>query len=219
MISFREHCQLAEAFTNPLPIDAIGYPGTWRAKFTVPAIVGRTGITVSKEMKYEIEFNQRAYGPYKNTGLTIPKELKTSNIAWEFTFGNLTTASGSVTLTMPDYELTGSGQAFRVFATVIHALKMFVRSEGRPFIFFTAKEASRQKLYDRFVRLVAAAVPGMHGFKMKDTRASREILGSRGGGGTYVIVPRHISQKIVVDLVEVWHTKTAKAAHEFLSGL
>ena len=206
MLSFREHCQLDEAFTNPLPIRVTSHSASWKATFTVP--------DKPRDKQYEIEFSKRAYGPYKNTGLTIPKELHTSDMAWEFTFGDITVAKFAA-----DYELTGGGQAFTVFATVIHALKEFVRKEGRPFIFFTAKEASRQKLYDRFVRLVAAAVPGMHGFKMKDTRASREILGSRGGGGTYVIVPRHISQKIVVDLVDVWHTKTAKAAHEFLSGL
>ena len=99
-----------------------------------------------------------------------------------------------------------------MFATVIHALKMFVRAQGRPFIIFTAKEASRQKLYDRFVRLVAAAVPGMHGFKLANTQASREILGSRGGGSSYVIVPKHIPLKTVVGLIDVWYKKTAAGA-------
>jgi hypothetical protein len=93
---------------------------------------------------------------------------------------------------------------------------VFVRTHNRPFIVFTAKEASRQKLYDRFVRLVAAAVPGMHGFKLALTRASRATLGDRGGGSSYVIVPKHISQKIVVGLIDVWYKKTASGAREFL---
>ena len=206
MISFREHCQLDEAFTNPLPIRVTSHAGHWEATFTVP--------DKPRDKQYEIEFSKRAYGPYKNTGLTIPKELHTSDMAWEFTFGDITVAKFAA-----DYELTGGGQAFTVFATVIHALKQFVRKEGRPFIFFTAKEASRQKLYDRFVRLVARTVPGMHGFKLADTRASREILGDRGGGSSYVIVPKHIPLKTVVGLIDVWHMKTAKAAHEFLSDL
>ena len=114
------------------------------------------------------------------------------------------------------YGVTGGGDAFVIFATVIHALKMFVRAHGRPFILFTAKEASRQKLYDRFIRLVAAAVSGMHGFKLANTRASREVLGDRGGGSSYVIVPKHISQKTVVGLIDVWYKKTATGAREFL---
>ena len=206
MISFREYCQLDEAFTDPLPIKVTSHSASWKATFTVPG--------KPRDRKFEIEFNKIAYGAYKNTGLTIPKELHTSDIAWELTFGDITVAKFAA-----DYELTGGGQAFTVFATVIHALKMFVRKEGRPFIYFSAKEASRQKLYDRFVRLVARTVPGMHGFKMADTQASREILGSRGGGSSYVIVPKHIPLKTVVGLIDVWHKKTAKAASEFLTGL
>ena len=207
MLSFREHCQLDEAFTNPLPIRVTSHSASWKATFTVP--------DKPRDKQFEIEFNKRTYGAYKNTGLTIPKELHTSDIAWELTFGDITVAKFAA-----DYELTGGGQAFTVFATVIHALKMFVRKEGRPFIYFTAKEASRQKLYDRFVRLVARTVPGMHGFKLADTRASREMLGvGAGSGSSYVIVPKHIPLKTVVGLIDVWHMKTAKAASEFLSGL
>ena len=213
MISFREHCQLDEAFTDPLPIKVTSHSASWKATFTVPGSYSRAARAVL-DRKFEIEFNKIAYGAYKNTGLTIPKELHTSDIAWELTFGDITVAKFAA-----DYDLTGGGQAFTVFATVIHALKMFVRKEGRPFIYFSAKETSRQKLYDRFVRLVARTVPGMHGFKMADTQASREILGSRGGGRSYVIVPKHIPLKTVVGLIDVWHKKTAKAASEFLTGL
>ena len=210
MLSFREHCQLAEAFTNPLPIKVTSYSGLWKATFTVAGHTDKYGRWADK--KYEVAFNTRSYGAYKGTGLTIPKELQTSDIAWDFTF-LLDSGEGD------EYGITGGGKAFTVFATVIHALKMFVRAQGRPFIIFTANEASRQKLYARFVRLVAAAVPGMHGFKLANTPASREILGSRGGGSNYAIVPKHISLKTVVGLVDVWHKKTAKAASEFLSGL
>ena len=197
MLSFREHCQLVEAFTNPLPIKVTSYPRSWTATFTVPA--------TPHDKTYEIQFNAQ--------GLTIPDKLKTTNAPWELSFADITNAPG-----MPPsmYGVTGGGHAFAVFATVIHALKVFARLFAtRPFIVFTAKEASRQKLYDRFVRLVAAAVPGMHGFKLALTRASRATLGDRGGGSSYVIVPKHISQKIVVGLIDVWYKKTASGAREF----
>ena len=140
----------------------------------------------------------------------IPKELKTSDVAWDFTFQSDDQNDS--------FGVTGQGgkKAFVIFATVIHALKEFVRAKGRPFIIFTAKEASRRKLYDRFIRLVAAAVPGMHGFKLKNTEALR-FLGAGQQG--YVIVPRHISLKTVYSLANVWHKKSDAAADEFLSSL
>ena len=203
VISFREYCQLDEAFTNPLPIKVDSYPRTWTAKFTVPGGADRVGHWPDKE--YAVTFSQTAGD---RRGLTIPKELKTSDIGWVFTFQS--------DVNDDPFGVTGEGDAFAVFATVIHALKVFVRTRNRPFIVFTAKEASRQKLYDRFIRLVAAAVPGMHGFKLANTRASREVLGDRGGGSSYVIVPKHISQKTVVGLIDVWYKKTAAGAREFL---
>ena len=194
MISFREYCQLDEAFTDPLPIRVTSHSASWKATFTVP--------DKPRDRQFEIEFNKITYGAYRNTGLTIPKELHTSDIAWELTFGDITVVKFAA-----DYDLTGGGQAFTVFATVIHALKMFVRKEGRPFIYFSAKEASRQKLYDRFVRLVARTVPGMHGFKLNNTPAVKQILSTPGSTqGTYVIVPKHISLNTVYSLVNVWHS-------------
>ena len=217
MISFREHCQLDEVFTKPLPIEVFGgLSDTWRAKFTVPAPPDDPRGSWA-DTDYEVKFSQRRWSQSGSTGLMIPKELKTSDVAWDFTFQS----------DDPDdsYGVTGQGgkKAFAIFATVIHALKQFIRAKGRPFIIFTAKEASRQKLYDRFIRLVAAAVPGMHGFKLDNTESLRSTIGSAGQRG-YVIVPRHISLNTVYSLANVWHRKRMfgigdAAAHEFLSSL
>ena len=187
MISFREHCQLDEVFTKPLPIEVFGgLSDTWRARFTLPAPPeGRTpSRLVWADTDYEVKFEKQRWHRSGSTGLMIPKELKTSDIAWDFTFQSDDQNDS--------FGVTGQGgkKAFVIFATVIHALKEFVRAKGRPFIIFTAKEASRRKLYDRFIRLVAAAVPGMHGFKLKNIEALR-FLGAGQQG--YVIVPRHIS--------------------------
>ena len=128
MISFREYCQLDEAFTDPLPIKVTMRPQAWTASFTVPASPDDPrGRWADKD--YEVSF---ARSPPRSTALTIPKELKTSNVAWELTFQS----------DDPDdsFGVTGGGQAFTVFATVIHALKMFVqKTRPHPFIFFTAK--------------------------------------------------------------------------------
>jgi len=195
MISFREHCQLDEAFTDPLPIKVTMRPQAWTASFTVPASPDDPrGRWADKD--YEVSFDR---SPPRSTALTIPKELKTSNVAWELTFQS----------DDPDdsFGVTGGGQAFTVFATVIHALKMFVqKTRPHPFIFFTAKEASRQKLYDRFIRMVKSTVPGMHGLKLNNTPAVKQILSTPGSTqGTYVIVPKHISLNTVYSLVNVWH--------------
>ena len=103
MLSFREHCQLAEAFTNPLPIKVTSYPRSWSATFTVPA--------TPHDKTYKIEFVALS--------LKIPDKLKTTNAPWELSFADITNAPG-----MPPsmYGVTGGGDAFVIFATVIHAL-------------------------------------------------------------------------------------------------
>ena len=215
MISFREHCQLDEVFTKPLPIKVFsGLSTMWRAKFAVPAPPDDPRGSWARGTDYEVQFTKRQYDPRLGPGgyTTIPKELKTSDVAWDFTFQSDDENDS--------FGVTGQGgkKAFVIFATVIHALKEFVRAQGRPFIIFTAKEASRRKLYARFIRLVAAAVPGMHGFKLDNTESLRGTIGS-AGQQSYVIVPRHISLKTVYSLANVWHRKSDAAADEFLSSL
>lgn len=207
MISFREHCQLEEAFTNPLPIKVTSSPRTWRATFTVPA--------TPHDKTYEIEFNAQ--------GLKIPDELKTTNVAWQLSFADITNAPGRPPSM---YGVTGGGHAFTVFATVIHALKMFIQAHNRPFIIFSAKEASRQKLYDRFVRMVKSTVSGMRGYRLINTPAVRAVLAGPSAGGSYVIVPTHISLRTVIKMIGAWHRKFSAGAsdrgewaREFLSRL
>ena len=193
---------MVEAFTNPLPIKVTSYSRSWTATFTVPA--------TPHDKTYEIAFTALS--------LTIPDKLKTSNMPWELSFRQDT--GDEMT---SRYGVTGGGDAFVVFATVIHALKAFVRSHNRPFIVFTAKEASREKLYDRFVRMVKSAVPGMHGFRLINTPAVKSVLGgSRAGISSYVIVPTHISMRTVVKMIGAWHKNfgwTDAATAEFLGSL
>ena len=207
MLSFREHCQLVEAFSDPLPIKVTSSPRSWTATFTVPA--------TPHDKTYEIEFNAQ--------GLTIPKKLNTSSVSWQLSFADITTGPG-----MPPrpYGVTGGGHAFAVFATVIHALKMFIQAHNRPFIIFSAKEASRQKLYDRFVRMVKSTVSGMRGYRLINTPAVKAVLAGPSSGGSYVIVPTHISLRTVIKMIGAWHRKFSAGAsdrgewaREFLSRL
>jgi len=208
MISFREHCQLDEAFTDPLPIKVTSYARSWVATFTVPDPRG--------DRSYEVAFNAQS--------LKIPDKLKTSPVVWEFTFAQEYSVRGT-NPAVGGYGVTGGGNAFAVFATVIHALKVFSRlfAGDRPFIIFTAKEASRQKLYDRFVRMVKSTIPGMHGFRLINTPAVRAVFGNMMSGSagisSYVIVPTHIPLRTVAKLIGAWHKKTDMNTDEFLSSL
>jgi hypothetical protein len=64
-----------------------------------------------------------------------------------------------------DYEMTGGGNVSVIFATVIEAVKQFIKKErmdefGGAF-FFTAEEKSRAKMYDTLAKRVAKQV-GWH---------------------------------------------------------
>ncbi len=54
-----------------------------------------------------------------------------------------------------DMGLTGRGEAFQVFSSVVPAVTALIQKEDPDFITFTAAEASRQKLYDRLVKVTA----------------------------------------------------------------
>jgi hypothetical protein len=50
--------------------------------------------------------------------------------------------------------ITGKGDAIQVFSAIVKLFKLFIK-QHRPYRFyFYAKEASRQKLYDRFAKLI-----------------------------------------------------------------
>lgn len=57
------------------------------------------------------------------------------------------------------FAVTGSGGAHEVFSKVAPAVTALVTKKNLPALSFTAKEPSRQRLYDRLVRTVAASAP------------------------------------------------------------
>jgi hypothetical protein len=70
------------------------------------------------------------------------------------------------------WAITGSGSAFRVFATVIDIMKDFLKSEKPDVVMFTAVESSRKELYrvmmkrvSRFARDYVTIPPQKKGVK------------------------------------------------------
>jgi Putative amidoligase enzyme len=75
----------------------------------------------------------------------------------------------------PQYDVTGSGDAFRIFATVTEILQQFVHEYNPSMITFSAKKPSRIKLYDRLAKVLLPKL----GFEQQQTI---------GGRGTYAFV-------------------------------
>lgn len=61
------------------------------------------------------------------------------------------------------YAVTGTGDSFRVMATVIDIVRAFIATEHPSEIQFSAKERSRRKLYERLLALVSKHIPGYRG--------------------------------------------------------
>jgi len=61
------------------------------------------------------------------------------------------------------YDLTKTGDSFRIMATVIDILKAFIKIETPGEITFSAKEPSRRQLYGRLVSMASVHIPGYHG--------------------------------------------------------
>lgn len=81
---------------------------------------------------------------------------KGPGLAWEFEFGTVPHRGGNG---MQNFDKTGEGDAQRVFATAIAALKMFVHDVEPASVTFTADKgddgASRTKLYQRMIQRLA----------------------------------------------------------------
>lgn len=59
----------------------------------------------------------------------------------------------------PKFGVTGSGDAFKVLATVVEIIKKYVDEHHPATIFFSAKEPSRVKLYDSILKKLDRALP------------------------------------------------------------
>lgn len=72
------------------------------------------------------------------------------------------------------YEITGEGDAIRIFSTVIEIIRDFVKRENPNIVTFNAKEPSRKKLYARLATKICPLI----GFKnMTDELADMPEVG------------------------------------------
>ena len=80
---------------------------------------------------------------------------KGPGLAWEFEFGTRPHHSGALS----NYEVTGEGDAQRILATAVAAIKLFVNEVDPSMVTFTADKGddgtSRTKLYQRMVQRLA----------------------------------------------------------------
>jgi 4'-phosphopantetheinyl transferase EntD len=94
-------------------------------------------------------------------------------------------------------DITGSGDAERVFATVINAIKIFVDKVKPKFIVFSAKEPSRQSLYKALANRVGRQI----GYKLYPLNYERamaifgnesmaNVLASNSADGSMLLLKR-----------------------------
>mgnify|MGYP007044124281 FL=1 len=93
---------------------------------------------------------------------------------WELTF-KLSHLSGGKPGHDP-YGVTGSGGEYAVFSTVIDIIKAFIREIQPMKIIFSAKEASRKRLYKTLLALVPRQVPGYKSRMGTDDYGAYEIV-------------------------------------------
>ena len=119
----------------------------------ITEIFDSKGIKVKKKEEsmgtviYMVEFDDFRY--YVNFGID-PEDIGTED---EGTY-NIVFDSMSNRGPHDDIMDIGTGNALKVFSGVIKALRMFIREYKPERISFSAKQKSRQKLYDRFVKMV-----------------------------------------------------------------
>lgn len=152
----RKPSPVTEAFTTPYPFewDSAGYNNRQKATFTTDA-----------GLVYEATFHPK-----------WERDEDDSSSEWEFEFEIEYHSMQKLRKTLPDeyigpYDITGTGDAFRVFATMIAIMKDFIQNQDPPMITFIATEKSRVKLYDRFAKEVTKAFPSYKGIVYKGSES------------------------------------------------
>ena len=115
-------------------------PDLWRATFQVGGHTYRATFEPTA-------LDQDAYSDDENSYIKN---------GWDFTFSRRDKYRGS---SYSNLSVTGSGQAFTVFATIVDILEHFVESVTPDSLFFHAEEMSRRKLYARLVKMAPTIDP------------------------------------------------------------
>lgn len=90
------------------------------------------------------------------------------------------------------FDVTGGGDASRVFATVLEATRRYLQGYRPPVLAFSGKSGSRSKLYKRLVDRFAAQV----GYAPMDLTKHRDKVDKILSGGDNVFVLRDVSKRM-----------------------
>lgn len=126
-----------------------------------------------------VQLDDETYGFETNTGLKYKVLIIQDSLEIEgqyergywVEFG-LVRASGAY-----KYNIERTGDAFNVFATVAAIIKQRLSTaEPVDYVFFTASESSRVKLYDAFMKLIPRFLPGWEFYKTEDDYGDRKYI-------------------------------------------
>ena len=195
MHSFQEYCSILESLDTPYQwhTEPSGHGGNYHAVFAVPA-----GAASSSPLRYSVTFAEHR-----------EQNILDTEHPWELTF-SLRSGARPHAVGTPKHDVgsdsnwtqdvTHTGHAFTIFATVIAIMKAFIAKQHPTIIYFSASEPSRMKLYDRFVKNVSSAVPGYRGYKLTTAMSRANGYGSDGPDwltpNGYVIASHKISLKM-----------------------
>lgn len=131
---------------------------TSRHKWTSPTVAE---FFINNEMRYVVDFHKteldHEFGAYYHH---LVEEYPILDY-----FNNLNGYLVSMRLAIFNFEdsddwdrgwgITGTGNAFKVFATLTEIIREFVEQKQPEYITFSAKEPSRQRLYNRWSKTLA----------------------------------------------------------------
>ena len=143
----------------------------YQAQFTIPetGMVYKVSMWVTKWPKPQ---------PRRQDGSIVPSPPPLPS-QWEFGFGLHKAADHAWNSPAQGIDdIVGkTGVEIPVFATVIAIFKEMVKRARPRSVVYTAKAASRARLYSRFTRMVQRVIPGYKGFEVKS--GSYEVRSNR----------------------------------------
>ena len=132
-------------------------------------------MTVSRDERYQAQFTVPGSKIIYTvsmwaTKMTEPGFLPPLPIEYEFGFSRnnaKTSGRGSFSFGGDTTIIGKTGVEIPVFATVVAIFKAMVKVAKPKRVVYTAKGASRQRLYSRLTRMIQRVIPGYKGFEVK----------------------------------------------------
>ena len=104
---------------------------------------------------YDIGYSFETDAGIKYTFDAVLNDEEDGKNSWDIAF-YLKDYKNKINLNTQYYFLSGTGDAMRVMATILVIIKDFIKQIKPQYITFDAKEKSRQKLYDRMIKVLSS---------------------------------------------------------------